>query len=105
MPIQPDLFLLPALVPEQEFLSGPVPTVYGPTEYREWKSQLERIDEVLRLSGVDETFNACLWRSGIWPNSRRRIRENARSINGAQSSKGAASGFARRRCDAMWRGR
>jgi len=56
MPIQPDLFLLPALVPEQEFLSGPVPTVYGPIEYREWKSQLERIDEVLRLSGVVETF-------------------------------------------------
>ena len=26
MPIQPDLFLLPALVPEQEFLSGPAVT-------------------------------------------------------------------------------
>ena len=56
MPIHSDLFLLPALVPEQEFLSGPVPTVYGPIEYREWKSQLERIHEVLRLSGVEETF-------------------------------------------------
>ena len=56
MPIQPDLFLLPALVPEQEFPSVPVPTVYGPIEYREWKSQLERIHEVPRLSGVEETF-------------------------------------------------
>ena len=56
MPTLPDLFLLPALVPEQEYLSGPVSTVYGPIEYREWKSQLERIDEVLRLSGVEETF-------------------------------------------------
>ena len=44
------------MVPEQEFLSGPVPTVYGPIEYREWKSQLERIHEVPRLSGVEETF-------------------------------------------------
>ena len=56
MPIQPDLFLLPALLPEQEFLSAPVPAVYGPIEYREWESQLERIHEVPRLSGVEETF-------------------------------------------------
>jgi hypothetical protein len=53
---QPDLSLLPALVPEQEFLSCYVATVYGPIEYREWKSQLERIDELLRLSRVEETF-------------------------------------------------
>lgn len=56
MPTAPDLFLLPALVPEQEYLSGPIPTVYGPIEYREWESRLERIDELLRLSGVEETF-------------------------------------------------
>jgi hypothetical protein len=51
-----DLSLLPALVPEQEFLSCYVPTVLGPIEYREWKSQLERIHELLGLSRVEETF-------------------------------------------------
>ena len=53
---QLDLSLLPALVPEQEFLSSYVATVLGPIEYREWKSQLERIHEVLGLSRVEETF-------------------------------------------------
>src|SRR2546423_343689 len=43
MPTQPDLSLLPALVPEQEFLSSYVSTVLGPIEYRKWKGQLERI--------------------------------------------------------------
>lgn len=47
---------LPELVPEQEHLTGYVPTVMGPVEYREWKSQLERINEVLSLGGVEETF-------------------------------------------------
>jgi IS5 family transposase len=56
MPTQPDLSLLPVLVPEQEFLSVYVATVLGPIEYREWKKQLERIHEVLRFSGVEETF-------------------------------------------------
>ena len=56
MPIQPDLFFLPALLPKQEFLSAPVPALYGPIAYREWKSQLERIHEVPRLSCVEETF-------------------------------------------------
>jgi hypothetical protein len=51
-----DLSLLPELVPEQEFLSCYVATVLGPIEYREWKSQLERISEVLGLSRVEETF-------------------------------------------------
>jgi len=51
-----DLSLLPALVPEQEFLSCYVATVLGPIEYREWKSQLERMHEVLGLSRVEETF-------------------------------------------------
>jgi len=56
MPTQPDLSLLPQLVPEQEFLSCYVPTVYGPIEFREWKSQLERINDLLRLSQVEERF-------------------------------------------------
>ena len=56
MPTQPDLSLLPPLVPEQEFLSCYVPTVLGPIEYREWKGQLERIHELLQLSRVEETF-------------------------------------------------
>lgn len=33
-----------------------VPTVLGPVEYREWKKQLERINVVLNLSGVEKTF-------------------------------------------------
>ena len=97
MPIQAELFFLPALLPEQEFLSAPVPALYGPIEYREWKSQLERIHEVPRLSGGwRRRFSACLWRSGIWPGRRRRIKTNARSTSGAQWSKGAANCFARR---------
>jgi IS5 family transposase len=56
MPTQPDLSLLPTLVPEQEFLSCYVATVLGPIEYRQWKSQLERIHELLGLSRVEETF-------------------------------------------------
>lgn len=56
MPIQADHSLLPALVPEQEYLTCYVPTVLGPVEYREWKEQLERIHELLGLSRVEETF-------------------------------------------------
>src|SRR5713101_1078019 len=56
MPTQPDLSLLPALVPEQESLSSYVSTVVGPVEFRVWKSQLERIHELLGLSCVEETF-------------------------------------------------
>ena len=47
---------LPALVPEQEHLHGFIPTVVGPVEFRLWKQQLERIHELLRLSGVEESF-------------------------------------------------
>ena len=47
---------LPALVPEQEHLTGYIPTVIGPVEYREWKQQLERINGILGLSGVEATF-------------------------------------------------
>src|ERR1035438_3262729 len=28
----------------------------GPVEFREWKQQLERIDEILGLGGVEEVF-------------------------------------------------
>jgi IS5 family transposase len=55
-PTEPDLAKLPKLVPEQTFLSSYVSTVVGPVEYREWKSQLERISELLSLSRVEETF-------------------------------------------------
>jgi hypothetical protein len=44
------------LVPEQEHLTGYIPTVIGPVEFREWKRQLERIDEILGLGGVEERF-------------------------------------------------
>ena len=55
-PALPDLSKLPKLVPEQEFLFSHVSTVLGPIEYREWKSQLERIHGLLSLSQVEETF-------------------------------------------------
>jgi hypothetical protein len=47
--------LLPELVPEQEHLMGYIPTVVGPVEFRKWRQQLERIDEIL-VAGVEETF-------------------------------------------------
>ena len=56
MPTPTNLLPLPELVPEQEHLPAYVATVLGNIEYREWKSQLERIHELLALSGVEETF-------------------------------------------------
>ena len=56
MPTQASLLPLPELVPEQEHLTGYIPTVFGPVEFREWKKQLERIDEILRSSVVEQTF-------------------------------------------------
>ena len=56
MPTPANLLPLPELVPEQEHLSGYVATVLGNIEYREWKQQLERIDDLLSLSRVEETF-------------------------------------------------
>jgi hypothetical protein len=47
---------VPALVPEQEHLHCFIPAVVGPVEFRVWKQQLERIHELLRLSGVEESF-------------------------------------------------
>ena len=54
MPTQPGVLPLPELVPEQEHLVGYIPTVMGPVEFREWKQQLERIDEILEAGGVEE---------------------------------------------------
>jgi len=56
MPADVSLLSLPALVPEQQHLVGYIPTVMGPVEFREWKQQLERINGILGLSGVEETF-------------------------------------------------
>jgi hypothetical protein len=56
MPVKQSPLSLPVLVPEQEHLTGYIPTVLGPVEYREWKQQLERINEILGLSGVEATF-------------------------------------------------
>lgn len=56
VPTQAPIVPLPELVPQQEHLTGYLPTVMGPVEYREWKQQLERIDEILLLGGVEETF-------------------------------------------------
>ena len=56
MPTQSRLLPLPELVPEQEHLTGYIPTVMGPIEFREWKEQLDRIDEILVAGGVEESF-------------------------------------------------
>jgi hypothetical protein len=58
------LFLtLPPLLPEQEELQPPVPTVLGSIDYRTWRERLERIDEILRTSRVEEAFvRLCLKR-------------------------------------------
>jgi len=34
---------------------GYIPTVVGPVEFRKWRQQFERIDEIL-VAGVEETF-------------------------------------------------
>ncbi len=47
---------LPELVPGQEFLTGYVSTVIGPIEFRVWKKQMERINELLGLSEVEKSF-------------------------------------------------
>ena len=51
------LFPLPLLVPEQEHLTGYISTVMGPVEFRVWKSQLERINEILAQGGVEEVMD------------------------------------------------
>ena len=56
MPLQLSARPLPELVPEQEFLSLYVRTVIGPIEFRVWKKQLERISDLLGLSGVEQLF-------------------------------------------------
>jgi hypothetical protein len=58
------LFLsLPPLLPEQDELQPPVPTVLGSIDYRTWRQRLERIDEILRASRVEEAFvRVCLKR-------------------------------------------
>ena len=58
MPMLPEqLFLtLPPLLPEQEDLQPPVATVLGSIEYRTWRQRLERIDEILQVSRVEEAF-------------------------------------------------
>lgn len=58
------LFLtLPPLLPEQDELRPPVPTVLGSIDYRTWRQRLERIDEILRISRVEEAFvRLCLKR-------------------------------------------
>src|SRR5258707_15026193 len=56
MPTQTRVFPLPELVPEQEHLTRYIPTVLGPIEFREWKQQLERIHEILRLGEVEQMF-------------------------------------------------
>ena len=47
---------LPELIPEQEFLYGFVPTVMGPVDHRVWQQRLERIDDLMKQSGVEKLF-------------------------------------------------
>ena len=56
MPLHGFSDCLPVLVPQQEVLQPFIPTVVGNVEYREWKKTLERMDEILRLGRVEESF-------------------------------------------------
>jgi hypothetical protein len=56
LPANASVLPLPKLVDEQAHLTGYIPTVMGPIEFREWKQQLERIDEILGQGGVEEMF-------------------------------------------------
>ncbi|MFN3327023.1 MAG: hypothetical protein ACK5AZ_26315 [Bryobacteraceae bacterium] len=56
MPPEQLLVSLPPLLPEQDELQPPVPTVLGSIDYRSWRQRLERIDENLRSSRVEEVF-------------------------------------------------
>ena len=56
MPLRSGHRPLPELVPEQEFLNGFVSTVLGPIDFRVWVKQLERIHEILELSGGEKMF-------------------------------------------------
>ena len=47
---------LPELIPEQEVLYGFVSTVMGPVDHRVWQKQLQRIDDLLKQSGVEKHF-------------------------------------------------
>jgi len=58
------LLTLPPLLPEQEPLQPPVPTVLGPVDYRTWRQRLERIDEILHRSRVEEVFVGCGYNAG-----------------------------------------
>lgn len=51
------------MLPEQDELQAPVPTVLGSIDYRTWRQRLERIDEILRRGRVEEAFvRLCLKR-------------------------------------------
>ena len=56
MPLPIAVTPLPVLVPEQQHFDPFIPTVYGNIDYRRWQSQLERIDEILRVGMVEATF-------------------------------------------------
>jgi hypothetical protein len=43
-------------VPEQQHFTPFIPTVYGNIDYRRWQSQLVRIDEILRIGLIEESF-------------------------------------------------
>ena len=47
---------LPELIPEQEVLHRFVSTVMGPVDHRVWQKQLERIDDLMKQSGVEKLF-------------------------------------------------
>jgi hypothetical protein len=56
MPVPTTVIPLPVLVPEQQRFDPFIPTVYGNVDYRNWQSQLVRIDEILRTGMVEANF-------------------------------------------------
>ena len=92
MPTQSGVLLLPELVPEQEHLTVYLPTVVGPIEFHEWKRQLERIDGILGLGGVEETFQRL---SLARRNEQERLQAEAASRSFRVLSTGEQAGYQR----------
>jgi len=57
-----------------------VPTVVGNLEFRVWKNQLERIDEILRMSQTEAAFVRLVWCDRRSGRGRRRLKNSGQSI-------------------------
>ncbi len=53
------------IIPIQQYFRQPLPTIYGNIDYREFKTQLERMDEILISSGIQgKALQHCFEKAG-----------------------------------------